>query len=324
MPAEGLLPRLRELGRLRAGEVREITTKGKKTTTVPAKLEHWRMTSPFRNLIEAAAKLYGGEVEEWAGAPTEHAQWQVTTETADLEVLVPPQDVDVMYELWSGGGRSRLCDGHVEQISDEPCMCDPAQRSCKPRTQLVVLLPSLPDLGHWRLVTQSVFAAMEIPATMQLLRQVHERAIFAHATLSLEQRTTKTDGTKHFAVPVLRLDYSLAEAGLLPTKAANLETGEIVSPALPVGEQPGSEVADQATRKGEGGTAAPKPSDPGGTSDSGDSTEISKPPSTSESDITKTTNCRHLKGSKLVDRATGGRAEVCIECGIQIGLEVPA
>jgi hypothetical protein len=328
MPAEGLLPRLRELGRLRAGDVEEITTKAGKTKIVPTKLDHWKLTSSFRNLIEAAAKLYGGEVTEWAGAPTEHKQWQVLTDCEELEVLVPPQDVDVMYERWSGGGRQALCDGIIEKLTDEPCSCDPSNRACKPRTQLVVLLPQIPDLGHWRLVTQSVFAAMELPATMVLLRRIHDAGGFAHATLALEQRTTKTEGTKHFAVPVLRLAYTLAEAGLVPTKAANLDTGEIVSPALAAGEQPVVDAVSGEGASATGGTSGDKEQGDGAAA--GPPAEyppedvpapevsegVNEPARTGAETSERGAPCLHLKGSRSVpvNRPGGGTVEVCVEC----------
>lgn len=337
MPAEGLLPRLRELGRLRAGDLEEIKTKGGKTQIVPTKLETWRLTSPFRNLIEAAATLYGGEVSEWGGAPTEHSQWQVTTEASELEVLVPPQDVDVMYERWSGGGRQALCDGLIEKLTDEPCSCDPSARACKPRTQLVVLLPQIPDLGHWRLVTQSVFAAMELPGTMLLLRRIHDAGGFAQATLALEQRTIKTEGTKHFAVPVLRLAYTLADAGLLPTKPASLETGELienVSPAHSPGEQPpaGPVVEGKGLPAG-GGTssAVGEAREAGEATPAGGIAEYPSAEDVPASGVSEGATesarsgteapergapCLHLKGSRSVpvNRPGGGTVEVCIEC----------
>ena len=45
-----------ELGRIRMGE------KGSKGQ--PTRLETWRLTSASRDLLESAAKVYGGEVEE--------------------------------------------------------------------------------------------------------------------------------------------------------------------------------------------------------------------------------------------------------------------
>ena len=339
-PVFDIQPHLRELGRLRAGEQQEITTKGGKTKTVPARLETWRFTTPFRNLAEAAAKLHGGEVRQWEHAPTQSVQWEVITETSELEVLVPPQDVDTTYELWSGGGRKRLCDGITEQLSDGPCLCDPVERECKPRTQLVVVLPQIPDLGQWRLVTQSVFAAMELPATMMLLRGVHERAVFAHATLAIDQRTSKTDGTRHFAVPVLRLDYSLAEAGLVPTKLANPVTGEIIERSLPASTaietgQP-AVATEETVVIGEGATSleatagdTSEPSEASGANPpSGTGAEYEGSDDVAASGVQATSTgpaeeepapdaadiCRHLNGSYMITNNRGDKAEICGEC----------
>jgi hypothetical protein len=281
MAVSDITPRLRELGRIRLGDT--VPVKGKGDKTRPVKLETFRFTSPSRNLIEVAAKLYGGEVEEWKTAPTEGQQWQVTSETSELAVLIPPNqdpDASLRYELWSGGGRQRLCDGITEELKDVPCLCDPSNRDCKPRLQLLLLLPQLPDLGVWRLVTQSVFAAMEIPAVFSIFARVHEAGGFPAATLRIDQRTSKTDGTRHYAVPVLEIDYTLADAGLLPTKPASLETGEIVSPAgTSSGEQP--EVDKDARDKGKvvaapttsGGTSAGEAREAGAPTLAGDSAE---------------------------------------------------
>lgn len=346
MPVFDITPHLRELGRLRTGEQQEIKTKAGKTKTVPARLETWRLTTPFRNLADAAAKLYGGQVREWENAPTQTEQWEVTTETSELEVLVPPQDVDTSYELWSGGGRQRLCDGITEHLSDGPCLCDPSERACKPRTQLVVVMPQIPDLGQWRLVTQSVFAAMELPATMLLLRGVHERAVFAHATLAIDQRTSKTDGTRHFAVPVLRLDYSLAEAGLLSLKAADPRTGEILSlpssstasgdEGSPPAAAPARAAGDTSSAAAAGGSTseppeAPEPEPPSRASDDtataaaeyGGSDDHPAPEVEDASSCSgeaapasgRRATCLHTSGVRTLERDTGGRAEVCVDCG---------
>ncbi|MDP9224872.1 MAG: hypothetical protein M3P18_13715 [Actinomycetota bacterium] len=307
MAVSDITPRLRELGRIRLGDT--VPVKGKGDKTRPVKLETFRFTSPFRNLIEVAAKLYGGEVEEWKNAPTEGQQWQVTTETNELAVLIPPSqdpEASLRYELWSGGGRQRLCDGITEGLKDVPCLCDPSNRECKPRLQLLLLLPQLPDLGVWRLVTQSVFAAMEIPAVFAIFARVHEAGGFPAATLRIDQRTSKTDGTRHYAVPVLEIDYTLADAGLLPTKTANAFTGEIVSPALAAGEQP---VVDAVS--GEGASAA------GGTSDGearpGEAPEAAVA-ARSASGASDRPKCLHVNGSETHTMASGKKVERCVDC----------
>jgi Recombination directionality factor-like len=65
------------------------------------------------------------------------------------------------YQMWSGGGCQRRCDGETEQLTQEPCKCpaDPERRNalaktggaCKPTTRVNVMLPDLPDLGVWKI-----------------------------------------------------------------------------------------------------------------------------------------------------------------------------
>jgi len=239
MTVAGLTPRLREEGRLRMGDSEPIP--GKKHRRA-VKLTEWRLTSPNRDAIETAAKLWGGEAQEWELAPGEQQQWEVHTDASELNVLVPfPQDLEQrqLYELYTAGGRTRACNGQEEFISGGPCLCEADKRECKLTTHLLVVLPELPGIGVWRLTTSGYNAAVELAGAMRILRSIHARSHFATAELIIEQRQQRVPGQaeRQFIVPVLRLPYSLAEAGLgghlppaLPA-GVDPETGEIVSPA---------------------------------------------------------------------------------------------
>jgi hypothetical protein len=240
MTVAGLTPRLREEGRLRMGDSEPIP--GKKHRRA-VKLTEWRLTSPNRDAIETAAKLWGGEAHEWERAPGEQQQWEVHTDASELNVLVPfPQALEErqLYELYTAGGRTRACNGQEEFISGGPCLCEADKRECKLTTHLLVVLPELPGIGVWRLTTSGYNAAVELAGAMRILRSIHARSHFATAALVLEQRQQKVPGQaeRQFVVPVLRLPYSLAEAGLgghlppaLPA-GVDPETGEIVSTAV--------------------------------------------------------------------------------------------
>jgi hypothetical protein len=221
--------RYRELGRIRAGE------KGPKGE--PRKLSKWRITTPSRALADEVAVEFGGEVKEWADAPG-GSQWEIYTDAKEINVYVPPQDMDraQYFEEWSAAGVKRRCDGMTELISGRECMCNPEARKCQLTTHLTVILPQIPDLGVWRITTHGWNAAAELPATVELLRRIHEEGDIPAAVLGLSERSEIKDGkTRRYVVPELRLPYKLTEHS-----AAGLRTlghGKHERPRLP-GDRP--------------------------------------------------------------------------------------
>jgi hypothetical protein len=210
MPIDNLPSRYRELGKLKLGEDRGDR---------PAQLKTWRITSDQARLIEAAAEV-------WGGSPVFRAEGggEVVTETDELEVLIPAQDLagGQWWEHWTAGGLQRRCSGSalVDYDPDEPtgwrkvapCLCDEENgpRVCKPTTVLRVLLPQLPDLGVWKLTSRSIYAAAELPAAVDFLLS---RAVPAPAVLGVDSRSSKSaGGPRHdFVVPVLRTRSTLLE-----------------------------------------------------------------------------------------------------------------
>lgn len=198
--------RLRELGRIRIGS--------KDERGYPTRLDVFRLTSPSLELLRFASGQWGGVPAEWVGAPGEGTQYELVTETGELEVYVPKQDVagKQLLELYTKGGVQRRCDGTTELRSGRSCMCDPDDRACTPTTHVLFILPQIPDIGTWRLVSRGWNAAAELPATVDFLGQVSETSAPPLATLAIETRTSVVDGkTKHFSVPVLRVPYTLVE-----------------------------------------------------------------------------------------------------------------
>lgn len=216
MPIVDLGVRLRELGRLRMG----IDTGDR-----PEALEVWRLTSPHEDLLVAAAELYGpAELKPWQDG------YELITSVSELPVLVPAQDLTAgqWFELWQGSTISRRCDGVnlVELDSNGhpitapaagPCLCDPDARDCKATTVLRVVLPELPDLGVWRLVTRSIYAALELPGAVNLLVQAHGGEL-GPGTLSIEAR--RGAQRRPFMVPVLRSTLTLTELTELEASAS--------------------------------------------------------------------------------------------------------
>ncbi|MEE4546499.1 hypothetical protein V2S66_31605 [Streptomyces sp. V4-01] len=208
MPILTLQQRLRELGRIRIGQ-KVATAKG---GTRPAKLDRFRLTSPSKELLERVAANYGGTVTPWTpegGA----GQFEVITESTRIPIHVPPQPVSQYFELWSGGGCQRRCDGVTELLKDRPCICgpDPERRQCKPTTRLNVVLSEIEGVGVWRLESHGYYAALELPGVAELLAQTGG---YVEAFLGLEQRTAKRDGqTRHWMVPTI--DVGITPAALM-------------------------------------------------------------------------------------------------------------
>lgn len=203
MPILDLQQRIREIGRIRIGQ-KVATSNGK---TRPAKLNRFRLTSPSRELLERVATQYGGTVAPWTpdgGA----GQYEVITEATRMPILVPHQPVSQYYELWSGGGCQRRCDGVTELLKDRPCICgpDPEQRQCKPTTRLNVVLSEVAGLGVWRLESHGYYAALELPGVAELLAKAGG---YVPAFLGLEERTAKREGkTLRWMVPTIDVDIT--------------------------------------------------------------------------------------------------------------------
>lgn len=220
--------RMAEIGRIRIG---------KRDGNRPTKLSTFRITSPSRDLVEAVAEVYGGEVKAWKPGPKESEQWEVETDTDTLSIIVAPgQTLTAWYELWGGGGCLRRCDGETELLTDQACLCPPdhedrqalAQqgKACKPTTRLSVMLRDVAALGLWRLESHGFYAAVELAGAAELLAYATKNGAYIPATLRLEQRTTRRDGkTNRFAVPVIDIRAPVGKV---------LESlGAIETPGLP-------------------------------------------------------------------------------------------
>lgn len=206
--------KLTEVGRIRLGERSE---KG-----APTKLDKFRLTSKSKEALEAAAVVYGGTVNKWK-SPDGDA-FELTTETNVLDVVIPPGNaLSQWYEMWSGSGCQRRCDGVTETLTNKPCLCpeDQAARSelsargqaCRPTTRLSVILPSVKSVGIWRLESHGYYAASELAGIAELLQQVAASDRYLPATLRLEQRSARRNGKlSRFAVPVLEVGATVQEA----------------------------------------------------------------------------------------------------------------
>jgi hypothetical protein len=246
--------RLAQTGRIRIGEVVVGTRPDGSTYTRPKKSEAFRLTSSSKAAIDAAASKYGGQPRPWTDAPT-GGQWELFTTSTTLDILLPPESMSFSqyYELWSGGGCKRRCNGSWQVPSEDECVCDPNDRECKPHTRLSVMLADLPGAGLWRLDTQGWNAANELSGAFELaglIARARGMAILP-GVLRLDQRETKRPNpkdpekviTRKFAVPVIDFDLDLSE--IARSTQVSLETKTGLTP-IPDDETPS--VAEQLER----------------------------------------------------------------------------
>jgi hypothetical protein len=210
----------RELGRLRTGTFDK--PQGKKGR--PVRSSTWILTSPSDIYIEAAAAEWGGTVEKWQPQGNGAQQYRVITKASAIDAILAPGDpLSQSLEMWNRGGCARRCDGLAETLSGSSCLCvqeygpefwkvAPKDSVCKMTTRLNVILPSLPDIGVWRVETGSFWAANEIVAAVDVLKGAAGPDALIPIRLRIEQRTRVSGGqTKHF--PVIAVELRGATAG---------------------------------------------------------------------------------------------------------------
>lgn len=233
-----------ELGRIRTGSSRPHEDPKRKR--VPVKSQTFILSSHSREYIFAAADLYGGRVEEWTPQGQNVAQWRVITEARELRAILPAGDpLSQANEMWSGGGCVRRCDGEIEQLSRQPCIClarygedwheRKADEVCRPTSRIGVMLPDLPDLGVWRLETKSYYAADAMAGGLDAVLQATGGKGMLPIRMWIEQRTALRHGkTKRFQVVMLvpslpKLRHALS--GPISTAAA-LDPASLDRPAI--------------------------------------------------------------------------------------------
>ncbi|MER5559653.1 hypothetical protein ABT071_13710 [Streptomyces sp. NPDC002506] len=212
MPILDLQRRMRQLGEIRIGHVVAGTSKDGRAYTRPAKLNHFRFTSPSRAILTEVAALYGGEVKPWTPANGGPSEFEVYSTSNRLPVLIPPRDaVSQWYELYAGSKCQRRCDGETEHKSDRPCMCNPDKRQCSITTRVNVMLRDVPALGQWLLVSKGYHAAVTLPPAAELLAQAGG---YVAGWLGMEEKTAVVDDKPaRFMVPTL--DVEITPAALM-------------------------------------------------------------------------------------------------------------
>lgn len=218
------------VARIRTG----ISVIGKNGKQRPEKLTRFLITTESRHIAESVAATYGGEVQPYMPMLRDVQKgWQVLVEVDEIPVAVPAntQVVSQWWEIWSGGGLKRRCDGEVASSwevdpdtgrgageSRGPCRC-PADlmerangaasgRTCRPSTRVNLILPDVPGTGMFMVESHGLYAAQEMGQVAELMGRASAAGVVLPALLRLEQREgVRREGetTNRFAVPVLQL-----------------------------------------------------------------------------------------------------------------------
>jgi hypothetical protein len=199
----------RELGIIRIGEKKATANGGSR----PAMRETFRLTSPYRAILEAVKARYGGELRPWKERA---GHWELLTDVNELKcVLIPDDCVNQWYERWSGGGCTHRCDGETVRMigrEGEPiereCLCDPDNRECALMTRLSVMLSDVPILGVWRLNSKGKIFAKEAWAEVERMRSLGfgRQAVFCLLQVRQQEIKRPGQGTKKFSIPGITLD----------------------------------------------------------------------------------------------------------------------
>lgn len=230
--------RIPEAGRIRLGV---------KTARGMTSIDTFRFTSPDDGVIRRLAELYGGEVKPWRDAKASPPdQWEVITKAKEIDVYLPSNALSVWYELWSGGGVQRRCDGEACQVpqvvpggwemQSTPCIClAKGGMECRPYTRMNVILPTIPFRGVWRLETKGWNAAKELPGMVQIIEAMTQSGRLVKAKLHVERRAQQTAaGKRNFVVPGVTLDHTAQDmiAGAADVRAITVGAPAVATPAL--------------------------------------------------------------------------------------------
>ena len=243
--APALPSRLNEVGKIRIGHqipVPPTNRQGKPNKRagepMPAPLDHFRLTSSSRSALEAAARLYGGEVRPWTirqewknlpqMRPPDH-RFELYTASETLSVVFRADSLmDTQYEQWDGAYCTRRCDGAFisfdgyGKLQGMECQCphdlgtrkDLAKdgKACLGISRICVMLEGLP-LGQWRLDTRGEYGPMDVRGLQSLLGGCSLSTTILRATMRLEARTSHVmvrgeKLTHHYSLVVIEPSYT--------------------------------------------------------------------------------------------------------------------
>jgi hypothetical protein len=215
-----------ELGRIRSG----WKDPDQRADRQMQPLRNWRLTSKNKDTLHLAAGLYGGIPREW-NDPAHPGEWELFTESDRLDILLPNDPLFTAYEAWGSGGNKRRCDGERcivpmdgpdgGGLTEVECWCAekgiiPGEHkdACGVTVRLKVVIPELPGFGIWMLTSGSIFAAMELPAQVDMIQAATGAlpGTLIPCQLILDYRTKKNAWEKFerkYSVPSLDVNESV-------------------------------------------------------------------------------------------------------------------
>jgi len=216
----GEIVRVSDFGRrmVEHGRIRLGVKSGKAMKSI----DTFRFTSPDRVAIEQLAQQFGGECVPWSDPKASPVnQFEVVTSATQIPVWILPGGLSVNYEMWSGGGCVRRCDGVECETSMRtydadyepvmvPCVCSQEGKlACRPYTRLSVVIPTVRFGGSWRMESKGWNAAEELPGMVDMISQLQASGTL-RGILRLERRQSQ-GGRRKFVVPTLTVDLSAEE-----------------------------------------------------------------------------------------------------------------
>jgi len=238
-PLSDITRRAPEAGRIRLGV---------KSGRAMKALNTFRFTSPNRTVIEQLAALYGGEAKPWNDPSANPSnQFEVISKASEIRVMLTVDGLNTQYELWSGGGCQRRCDGVVcespRRVGDDyelvngPCICNASGvLECDPKTRLTLVIPEVNFIGTWRMETKGWNAAQELPGMHDFIQELAKQGRLVEARLAIVQRERMTpNGKRKFIVPQLFLNTTLdgLAAGVTGAPALSAPAASALPPAPP-------------------------------------------------------------------------------------------
>ena len=215
VPIAQMAQRMPTQGRIRIGKKVQTRT-GK---MAPSKIDAFRFTSHDQVAIHEIAARYGGEPRPWADGPRT-GEWEVETRATEIPIALPPDPLGgtPIYELWSGGGCTRRCDGEVATVpvqtrdgaehQEVACLCAAAGAlTCKPKTRLSVILREIRFGGIWRLDSGGEIVAAEMPGMVAFIQEMQGRGV-TKGVLTLREMSS---GKNKWMVPALGVTENVEE-----------------------------------------------------------------------------------------------------------------
>lgn len=220
-------------------------------------LDTFRFTSVDKEAIEQLAAKYGGEVRPWSDPKASPpSQWEVISEANAIEVAVQPDSVFAAYELWTGGGLQRQCDGEVctqwqrgrddLHRTETECECfKQGMLECRPKTRMNLIFPDIKFAGTWRYESSGQHALHTLPTMLNLVDQLQQLGGgLMKVTMHLVPKEKMKGGQKRkYTVVEVRTGFTVNEIiGGQANFVAEVSSSTNVSPALEQATSPPNEV----------------------------------------------------------------------------------